>query len=117
MSVMHLSMTVCQLPGCRRSLDFVGCRVVLVQEARRCIYGHQLEGYKQVRPQPPAMRSHGTASLFGSSVAGAPRRHPGCAIAAKACSHHVLDVSAAHILGTSADAQRTEYATRTCNSN
>jgi hypothetical protein len=24
------------------------CRVVLVQEARRCIYGHELEGYKQV---------------------------------------------------------------------
>jgi hypothetical protein len=35
--------------------------VVLVQEARRCIYGHQLEGYKQVRPQPPAMHSRGTA--------------------------------------------------------
>lgn len=27
-----------------------GCRrVVLVSEARRCIYGHELEGYKQVR--------------------------------------------------------------------
>lgn len=24
------------------------CRIVLVQEARRCIYGHELEGYKQV---------------------------------------------------------------------
>jgi hypothetical protein len=32
-------------------IPFVCCccrRVVLVQEARRCIYGHELEGYKQV---------------------------------------------------------------------
>lgn len=30
--------------------ELTACRIVLVAEARRCIYGHQLEGYKQVRP-------------------------------------------------------------------
>ncbi len=33
----------------KRDVRCCACRWVLVAEARRCIYGHQLEGYKQVR--------------------------------------------------------------------